>query len=77
MRKTPQTPGGEGMEVCLDANSRQNLAAAAVRPLLRAGFIRMPGNIHMLLRDPGGRHQLSADLSAWMVTRGDAWGDHL
>ncbi|HUJ52622.1 MAG TPA: hypothetical protein VLX08_03640 [Steroidobacteraceae bacterium] len=46
-------------------------------PLLRAGFIRMPGNIHLLLRDPGGRHGLSTDLSAWMVTRGDAWGDHL
>jgi hypothetical protein len=47
------------------------------RPLLRAGFIPTPGNIHLLLRDPGARHGLSTDLDAWMVTRGDAWSDHL
>jgi hypothetical protein len=46
-------------------------------PLLRAGYFPTPGNIHVLLRDPGGRHGLSTDLSAWMVTRGDAWSDHL
>ena len=46
-------------------------------PLLRAGYLQMPGNIHLLLRDPGGRYGLSADLDAWMVTRGDAWGDHV
>lgn len=47
------------------------------RPLLRAGFIPTPGNIHLLLRDPGARHGLSTDLDAWMVTRGDAWSDHV
>jgi hypothetical protein len=46
-------------------------------PLLRAGYVPTPGNIHVLLRDPGGRHGLSTDLGAWMVTRGDAWSDHL
>jgi len=46
-------------------------------PLLRAGYLPMPGNIHLLVRDPGGKHGLSTDLDAWMVTRGDAWGDHL
>ncbi|HEV8019038.1 MAG TPA: hypothetical protein VGP32_10815 [Steroidobacteraceae bacterium] len=46
-------------------------------PLLRAGFVQMPGNLHLLLRDPGARHALSTDLDAWMVTRGDAWSDHL
>jgi hypothetical protein len=46
-------------------------------PLLRAGFVPTPGNIHLLLRDPGARHGLSADLDAWMVTRGDAWSDHV
>jgi hypothetical protein len=45
--------------------------------LLRAGFIPTPGNIHLLLRDPGARHGLSTDLDAWMVTRGDAWSDHV
>src|SRR4029077_14877154 len=46
-------------------------------PLLRAGYLQMPGNIHLLLRDPGGRYGLSTNLDAWMVTRGDAWGDHV
>jgi hypothetical protein len=46
-------------------------------PLLRAGYLPMPGNIHLLVRDPGGKYGLSTDLDAWMVTRGDAWGDHL
>jgi hypothetical protein len=46
-------------------------------PLLRAGCIPMPGNIHVMLRDPGATHGLSTDLDAWMVTRGDAWSDHL
>lgn len=46
-------------------------------PLLRAGYVPTPGNIHVLLRDPGARHGLSTELDAWMVTRGDAWSDHL
>ena len=46
-------------------------------PLFRAGYLAIPGNIHLLLRDPGGQHGLSTNLDAWMVTRGDAWGDHL
>jgi GNAT superfamily N-acetyltransferase len=46
-------------------------------PLLRAGYIPMRGNIHLMLRDPGGKHRLSPNLDAWMVTRGDAWSDHL
>jgi GNAT superfamily N-acetyltransferase len=46
-------------------------------PLLRSGYVPTPGNIHVLLRDPGARHGLSTDLNAWMVTRGDAWSDHL
>jgi hypothetical protein len=37
----------------------------------------MPGNIHLMLRDPGGKHGLSPNLDAWMVTRGDSWSDHL
>jgi hypothetical protein len=46
-------------------------------PAMRAGFIPMAGNIHLMLRDPGGKHGLSPNLDAWMVTRGDAWSDHL
>ena len=46
-------------------------------PLLRAGYFQIPGNIHLMLRDAGGKHGLTTNLDAWMVTRGDAWGDHL
>ena len=46
-------------------------------PLLRAAYLPTPGTLHVLLRDPGARHGLSTDLGAWMVTRGDAWSDHL
>jgi hypothetical protein len=46
-------------------------------PLLRAGFMPMPGNIHLMLRDPDGKQGLSRNLDEWMVTRGDAWSDHL
>jgi hypothetical protein len=46
-------------------------------PILRGGYIPMTGNIHLMLRDPGGKHGLSPNLDAWMVTRGDAWSDHL
>lgn len=51
--------------------------AALRSPLLRAGYLQMPGNIHLLLRDPGGKYGFTTDLNAWMVTRGDAWGDHI
>jgi GNAT superfamily N-acetyltransferase len=46
-------------------------------PAMRAGYIPMTGNIHLMLRDPGGQHGLSPNLDTWMVTRGDAWSDHL
>jgi hypothetical protein len=46
-------------------------------PMLRAGYLQIPGNVHLLLRDPCGSYAFSTDLDAWMVTRGDAWGDHV
>ena len=46
-------------------------------PLRRAGYIRLPGNIHVMLRDPRGKHGISTNLDSWMVTRGDAYGDQL
>jgi GNAT superfamily N-acetyltransferase len=53
--------------------SNQGISA----PLLRAGYFKTPGNIHMLLRDKGGKSGLSSELAHWNVTRGDAWSDHL
>jgi hypothetical protein len=46
-------------------------------PILKAGFVPMRGNIHFMLRDPDSKHGLSPNLDVWMVTRGDAWSDHL
>jgi GNAT superfamily N-acetyltransferase len=46
-------------------------------PVRKAGYMPMPGNIHLMLRDPGGGHELSPNIDDWMVTRGDAWSDHL
>jgi len=46
-------------------------------PLLRAGYISMPGNIHLIVRDPGDKHGLSPNLDEWLLTRGDSWSDHL
>lgn len=46
-------------------------------PLRRSGYFQVPGNIHLMLRDSGGKRGLSTDLDTWTVTRGDAWGDHL
>jgi hypothetical protein len=46
-------------------------------PMLRAGYFKTPGNIHMLVRDKGAQSGLSSDLAEWNVTRGDAWSDHL
>jgi hypothetical protein len=46
-------------------------------PLLRAGYIRLPGNIHVMLRDPRGKYGVSSNLGSWMLTRGDAFGDQL
>lgn len=47
------------------------------RALFASGYVRIPGNIHLLIRDPLGAQGLSGNLNTWMVTRGDAWGDHL
>ena len=46
-------------------------------PLMRDGYLPMPGNIHLMVRDPGDKHGLSPKLDEWLVTRGDAWSDHL
>jgi hypothetical protein len=52
-----------------------NLALRA--PVMKAGYVPMTGNIHLMLRDPGGKNGLRPNLDTWMVTRGDAWSDHL
>ena len=46
-------------------------------PLRSAGYIRLPGNIHVMLRDPLGKYGINTNLDNWMLTRGDAFGDQL
>jgi GNAT superfamily N-acetyltransferase len=50
----------------------------AVTGLLpRRAYVRLPGNVHFMLRDPKGRHRMPASLDAWWLTRGDAEADQV
>lgn len=48
---------------------------ALTRLLPRRGYVRIPGNVHFLLRDPGNAHALPVGLDEWWLTRGDASSD--
>lgn len=48
---------------------------AFLRQTARRGWVRLPGNIHLLQRDPDGTCGLPDDLSGWLVTRGDGDAD--
>src|SRR5690606_30220341 len=41
------------------------------------GFVKIPGNVHFLLRTPPGSATAPASLAGAWVTRGDAWGDDI
>jgi hypothetical protein len=43
----------------------------------RLGFVKIPGNVHFLLRTPPGTAMAPATLENVWVTRGDAWGDDI
>lgn len=73
LRVTRQWAKAANYDALLLTGSHHSLRGA----LLRAGYIRLPGNIHFMLRDPGNKYGLSTDLNNWMVTRGDASGDQL
>lgn len=45
------------------------------RLLPRCGYLRLPGNVHFLFRDPGNAHALPVALDDWWLTRGDADSD--
>jgi hypothetical protein len=49
--------------------------AGLLRPMARRGWVRLPGNIHLLQRDPDGACGLPDRLSDWLVTRGDGDAD--
>ena len=43
--------------------------------LRRRGYLRLPANIHVLARVPGGKEATPTLLSDWWVTRGDSEAD--
>jgi len=45
-----------------------------VKPL---GFVKIPGNVHFMLRAPAGALSAPTDTGRSWLTRGDAWGDDI
>jgi len=43
--------------------------------LPRRAYVKLPGNVHFLVRDPGDAHATAATLVDWWVTRGDGDSD--
>jgi hypothetical protein len=50
---------------------------AIVRLVRRRAYLRLPGNLHLLLRDPSRETGLSMSLDDWWLTRGDASSDEV
>jgi len=46
-------------------------------PLRRRGFVRLPGNVHFLVREPGGDGEPPTTLAEWWITRGDSEADEV
>jgi hypothetical protein len=45
--------------------------------LARRAYVRLPGNVHLMIRDPKGAAGLSTNAGAWWVMRGDAGSDEV
>jgi hypothetical protein len=45
--------------------------------LRRRSFLRLPGNVHLMIRDPKSAAGLALDAESWWVTRGDASSDEV
>ena len=55
--------------------SASHTSLLAVLP--RQGYLRIPGNMHLFLRDTTGENTLPGVLSAWYLTRGDGESDEV
>jgi predicted N-acetyltransferase YhbS len=60
-----------GADAMLCTASHAVLAAA----LRRRAFVRLSGNVHFMLRDPGNEKKWPVELERWWITRGDAESD--
>ncbi|HKS06204.1 MAG TPA: hypothetical protein VJR92_07835, partial [Gemmatimonadaceae bacterium] len=49
--------------------------ASIVDALKRRAFLKLPGNVHLMVRDPQRASGVSTELQTWWVTRGDAQSD--
>ncbi len=55
-----------------------SVAHPAITTLLRRrAYLRLPGNLHLLLRDPRSAAALPTALDEWWLTRGDASSDEV
>jgi hypothetical protein len=50
---------------------------AIERVLKRRAYLRLPGNVHLMIRDPKGAAELPMDATSWGATRGDASSDEV
>jgi hypothetical protein len=51
---------------------------SSLQPLLkRRAFMRLPGNVHFLVRHPAGQDHLPRTLGEWWLTRGDSDADEV
>ena len=48
-----------------------------LRLLVRRGYLRIPGNVHVMVRDATGQRPLPQRLDQWWVTRGDGEADEV
>lgn len=71
--------GAERVARDMDADA---MLCSAMHPAitgLLAGraYVRLPGNVHLMIRDPKGAGGLSTQIDAWWVMRGDAGSDEV
>jgi GNAT superfamily N-acetyltransferase len=62
-----------GADALLCTASHRSLAG----PLRRRGFVRLPGNVHFLVREPAGDLGKPPALADWWITRGDSEADEV
>ena len=83
---TPGTPAGlaafAGAErVARDMDADAMLCSTthpAITGLLAGrAYVRLPGNVHLMIRDPKGAGGLSTKVDEWWVMRGDAGSDEV
>ena len=71
LRRVDREARRDGADAILGTMSHGDM----LRQMVRRGWVKLPGNIHLLQRDPDGSCGLPDALSDWLVTRGDGDAD--